>query len=146
MNKAKFKILLVEDDPEDAEVTVHALSKLEAFDLYHIDDGPKALAYLFDFQTEMPSAIMLDLKMPKVDGIEILSRLKSDPEKKSIPVFVLISSLAGQRYVQSYGLQPEGYLVKPVECQSLIELIAKSGLSNFSVPVLKPEADSSNLC
>src|SRR5688500_11085358 len=105
MDNHLFRILLIEDDADDAELTIHALKKHNlANPIHHIDDGEKALEFLFGANNK-PSLILLDLKMPRVDGIEILRRLRDDPERQNIPVVALISSKEGKNYLESFDLQ-----------------------------------------
>ena len=123
------KILLIEDDLDDAELTIHALSKRNfANHVIHIDDGAAAIKYLFDENNTRPGLILLDLRMPRVDGIQILRRLKSDAVKSAIPVIVLISSKGGQHYVESFNLKADGYLQKPIDCEQFLETVRRLGL------------------
>jgi two-component system, response regulator len=125
-------ILLIEDDADDAEMTLSALSKFKFSNLLHLDDGATALEYLFAPGTAAPAVILLDLKMPKVDGIEILGRLKADRDRKLIPVVALISSKEGKKYVESFQLSPDGYLLKPVEGKHFISVLTEIGLSHLA--------------
>lgn len=125
-------MLLIEDDHDDAEMIMYALRKLDHVELIHIDDGENALAYLEQLTT-FPSLILLDLKMPKIDGIQILATLKSDAEKKRIPVAALISSNDGKRYLESHGVKPDGYLLKPVDTLAFLMLLTEIGMSNLPV-------------
>src|SRR5829696_10334078 len=97
------EILLVEDNPDDAGLTIRALKKHNlANNLLHLHDGEEALNFLFSEKTNgIPKVILLDLKMPKVDGIEVLRRIKSDDRKKIIPVVVLTSSKEERDIVES---------------------------------------------
>ncbi|MEX1238983.1 MAG: response regulator, partial [Cyclobacteriaceae bacterium] len=107
MDKRRFEILLIEDDADDAELTILALKKHNLITpIHHIDDGEKAMDFLFGPE-QNPSLILLDLKMPRVDGIQILRRLKSDPEKQDIPVVVLISSKEGKNYLESFDVKAD---------------------------------------
>jgi len=124
-------ILLIEDDADDAEFTINELRKLKIRSLVHLDDGATALEYLFSADTRAPGVILLDLKMPKVDGIEILGKLKNDVARKSIPVVALISSKEGKKYVESFRLNPDGYLLKPVDATSFISVLTEIGLSHL---------------
>lgn len=129
----RFEILLIEDDADDAELTIHALKKHHlANPIVHIDDGEKALELLFS-DRQMPTLILLDLKMPRVDGIEILRKLKSDPEKKSIPVVALISSKEGRNYVESFQLKADAYLIKPVDYKQFTEAVLRIGIGSVIV-------------
>jgi two-component system response regulator len=97
--------------------------------LLHLHDGEEALNYIFspDMNT-MPKLILLDIKMPKVDGIEVLRKLKSDPDKKTIPVVVLTSSREEQDIIESYRLGVNAYIVKPVEFDKFMKAVTDLGL------------------
>lgn len=140
MNKIESQILLVEDDADDAELTIHALKKHNlASPILHIDDGEKALEFLFG-TSQKPSLILLDLKMPRVDGIQILRRLRADPEKRDIPVVALISSKEGRNYLESFNLHADGYMIKPVDYKQFLATVENIGIGSviFSVPSEKP--------
>lgn len=124
------EILLIEDNPDDAGLTIHALKKNNLADnVLHLNDGEEALNYLFSGETRaIPKVILLDLKMPKVDGIEVLRRLKSDEEKKVIPVVVLTSSKEERDIVESYKLGVNAYIVKPVDFDKFVKAISEIGL------------------
>lgn len=135
-----FQILLIEDDADDAELTIHALRKHNlANPILHIDDGERALDFLFG-SGERPSLILLDLKMPRVDGIQILRRLKNDPERRDIPVVALISSKEGRNYLESFDLKADGYMIKPVDYKQFSAAVADIGISSviFSSSSDKP--------
>lgn len=123
------EILLVEDNPDDAGLAIHALKKHNmASNLLHVHDGEEALKYLFSgTMTHVPRVILLDLKMPKVDGIEVLRRLKSDETRKVIPVVVLTSSKEDRDIVESYKLGANAYVVKPVDFDKFAKAIAEIG-------------------
>ncbi len=131
MKTSNIHLLLIEDDAEDAELTIHALKKpgLDG-NLVHIDDGSKALNFLFDENNTRPTLILLDLRMPRVDGIQILRRLKSDESRRTIPVIAFISSPEGQQYVESFNVQADGYLQKPLDPERLLAIMDKLGLSH----------------
>ena len=140
MDHIVSRILLIEDDAEDAELTIHALRKHNlAYPILHIDDGEKALDYLFG-EAQPPALILLDLKMPKVDGIQILRRLKADPERKNIPVVALISSKEGKNYLESFGLVADDYMIKPVDYKQFFTAVGNIGISSriFGVSSEKP--------
>lgn len=123
------EILLVEDNPDDAGLAIHALKKHNlANHLLHLHDGEEALEYLFsaDLPT-IPKVILLDLKMPKVDGIEVLRKLKSDERRRIIPVVVLTSSKEERDIVESYKLGVNAYIVKPVDFDKFVKAIADIG-------------------
>lgn len=124
------EILLIEDNPEDAELTIRTLKKNNlANNLLHLQDGEEALQYLFKPGGDrVPKLILLDLKMPKVDGIEVLRRLKADHDKKIIPVVVLTSSKEDRDIIESYRLGVNAYIVKPVEFDKFIKVIKDIGM------------------
>ena len=124
------EILLVEDNPDDAGLTIHALRKHNmAHNVLHLHDGEEALAYLFSEEmTQIPKVILLDLKMAKVDGIEVLKKLKSDETRKIIPVVVLTSSREDRDILESYKLGVNAYIVKPVDFDKFAKAIAEIGI------------------
>jgi two-component system response regulator len=131
MENQLFEILLIEDDSDDAELTIYALKKHNlANPIIHIDDGEKALDFIFSPQPD-PSLILLDLKMPRVDGIQILRSLKADPAKKRIPVVALISSKDGKTYLESHGLRADAYVIKPVDYKQFSAAVALIGISSL---------------
>ncbi len=129
-------ILLVEDNPQDIELTLRALKKVNIVNKIHtISDGAEALDFLFCkgiysdrnmFQN--PKVIILDLKLPKVDGIEILRQLKSNETTKLLPVVVLTSSKEDRDIVESYKLGVNSYIVKPVRLDKFFEAVKEIGL------------------
>jgi two-component system, response regulator len=122
MENRLFQILLIEDDSEDAEITIQALKKNNLVNpIIHIDDGEKALDFLFGPQPD-PSLVLLDLKMPKVDGIQILRSLRADPVKKHIPVIALISSKEGRNYLESFGVRADAYMIKPIDSAAIAHI------------------------
>ena len=130
MENRLFQILLIEDDSEDAEITIQALRKNNlANPIIHIDDGEKALDFLFGPEPD-PSLVLLDLKMPKVDGIQILRSLRADPVKKHIPVIALISSKEGRNYLESFGVRADAYMIKPIDTRQFSAAIAHIGISS----------------
>ncbi|MBL7845317.1 MAG: response regulator [Cyclobacteriaceae bacterium] len=129
IEKEKVEILLVEDNPDDAALTIRTLKKHNLANyLRHLDDGQEALDFLYDDANATPRLILLDLKMPRVDGIEVLRKIKSDPEKRSIPVVVLTSSREDRDIVESYNLGVNAYVVKPVDFDQFIKAVADLGL------------------
>lgn len=135
-NENGVEILLVEDNPRDGELALRALKKRNlANHLVWVKDGAEALDYLFGPSTEgqpainhVPKVILLDLKLPKVDGLEVLRRLKGDQRTRHIPVVVLTSSREEQDVVESYRLGVNSYIVKPVEFENFSEAVAQLGL------------------
>jgi two-component system, response regulator len=123
-------ILLIEDNPDDAGLTLRALRKNHlANRVIHLKDGEEALEYLFsEHFSQLPKLILLDLKMPKVDGIEVLRKLKSDERRKIIPVAVLTSSREEADIVASYRLGVNAYIVKPVDFDKFSKAVADLGL------------------
>src|SRR5882762_2306346 len=125
----EVEILLVEDNPDDAGLAIRALKKINlANRLLHLEDGQQALDFLFNAKNEMPRLILLDLKMPKVDGLEVLHKLKTDEKKKVIPVVVLTSSKEEKDIVESYKLGVNAYIVKPVDFDQFAKAVADLGL------------------
>jgi two-component system, response regulator len=131
----QVEILLAEDNPADAEMTLRALRKNNLANRVHwVKDGAEALEYVFRAGTyaeranRQPKLILLDIKMPKVDGIEVLRRLKGDPEARSIPVVVMTSSNEDRDVVESYRLGVNSYIVKPVAFDAFLETVAKIGM------------------
>jgi CheY-like chemotaxis protein len=134
MNTELKRILLVDDSPRDTEMALDALAQNNlANEVVALRDGAEALDYLYrrgqfaDRGNGQPAAILLDLKMPKVDGIEVLRQIKSDPQLKMIPVVVLTSSREEQDLVKSYELGVNAYIVKPVQFQEFVEAVKLVG-------------------
>ncbi len=134
MNDLK-RILLVEDNPNDIELTLTALSGNRlANEVVVVRDGEEALDYLYRrgiFQLRMvgnPVVVLLDLKLPKVDGLEVLATLKSDPELRMIPVVILTSSREEKDLINSYNLGSNAYVVKPVGFLEFVNAIQELGL------------------
>lgn len=129
MSIAAVEILLVEDNPHDAELAIRALKKNNlANNLLHLEDGQEALDFLFDEKNEMPRLILLDLKMPRVDGLEVLRRLKGDEKKRLVPVVVLTSSKEERDIVDTYKLGVNAYIVKPVDFDQFVKAVSQVGL------------------
>lgn len=129
-------ILLVEDNPHDAEMCMRALKKhYLANAIYHAEDGEEALDYIFAKGehaernvNHTPKVILLDLKLPKVDGIEVLRRIKGDEVTRKIPVVVLTSSREERDIIETYRLGVNSYIVKPVEFDKFVESVKELGL------------------
>jgi len=128
------RILLVEDSPRDAELALEALEAHHlANEVFHVRDGAEALDYLYrrgqfaDRSNGQPAVVLLDLKMPKVDGLEVLRQMKSDPHLKMIPVVVMTSSREEQDVVNSYELGVNAYVVKPVKFHDFIDAVKLVG-------------------
>ena len=130
----KVDILLVEDNPTDAELTTRALRKGNlANQITWVKDGAEALEFIFRSGAyagrpdQNPRLILLDLKLPKVDGIEVLKQLKADDRTRAIPVVMVTSSQEGRDITESYKLGVNSYVVKPVEFEKFSETVAKAG-------------------
>jgi len=124
---APFRILLVEDNPNDIEITRRALEKGQVKnELTIARDGQEALDTLFGHsggRTSLPGLILLDLNLPRVDGREVLSRIKSDPVLRRIPVIVLTTSTREEDVVRSYDLGVNTFISKPVRFEDFIKVI-----------------------
>ena len=129
------EILLVEDSPYDAEMTIRALTKRHlANKIFHVKDGEEALDFLLGTgqyasrkNSQHPKVVLLDLKLPKVDGFEVLRAVRSNERTQSIPVVVLTSSHEQKDVVESYKLGVNSYIVKPVEFENFSEAVAEVG-------------------
>ncbi len=136
MANPRVEILLVEDNPNDLELTLHVLKENHLAN--HIEiarDGAEALDFLFCIGRYAhrriengPKVVLLDLKLPKVDGLEVLRRMKDDPRTKRIPVVVLTSSTEERDIVESYNLGVNSYLTKPVNFEHFTEVVRQLGL------------------
>lgn len=132
----EIEILLVEDSPYDAELTIRELTRRNlANKLVHLKDGAEALEFIFGTGAyagrdtrQHPRVILLDLKLPKVDGLEVLRALKSDPRTQTIPVVIMTSSQEQRDVVDSYHLGVNSYVVKPVDFESFATAVAEVGL------------------
>ena len=128
MAHALIEILLAEDNVEDAEMTMRALRRNNlANQLHWAKDGAEALDYIRN-APRAPKLILLDIKMPRVDGIEVLRQLKSDPATRAIPVVVMTSSNEERDVVESYRLGVNSYIVKPVQFEQFMQTVANIGL------------------
>jgi two-component system, response regulator len=129
MESTAVEILLVEDNADDAELTIRALRKHHlANNLLHLQDGEEALNFLFaEKQSNMPKLILLDLKMPKVDGLEVLRKIKADAAKRIIPVVMLTSSKEERDILETYKLGINAYIVKPVEFDKFVHAVSEIG-------------------
>ncbi|WP_031336037.1 response regulator [Rhodopseudomonas sp. B29] len=128
-------ILLVEDNPRDLELTLAALAKCQlANDIVVARDGAEALDYLDSKGTYKdrppgdPAVVLLDLKLPKVDGLQVLEKVKKDPQQRQIPVVMLTSSREERDLVKSYELGVNAFVVKPVDFNAFFEAIQDLGM------------------
>ena len=133
MAEKAIDILLVEDNSSDLELTLHALQKHKLANHIQIArDGAQALEILFaegpDGLENKPRVILLDLKLPRVDGLQVLRRLKADPRTHDIPIVILTSSREERDLVESYALGVNSYIVKPVDFTQFIEAVQQLGL------------------
>lgn len=129
------EILLVEDNPRDAELTIRALKKNNlANRLIHVEDGREALDFLFAqgkyedlTKDNLPKVVLLDLKLPKVNGLEVLRTMKSDERTRTIPVVIVTSSAEDPDIKAAYELGANSYVVKPVHFDAFIEVMTQLG-------------------
>src|ERR1700761_3560017 len=136
MSDFDVEILLVEDNMEDAEMTIYSLNKINlANKLFHVKDGAEALDFIFAkgqyksrAGSSKPKVILLDIKMPKVDGIQVLRKIKSNKATKSIPVVIMTSSREEQDLITSYNLGVNSYVVKPINTEGFVKAVSDLGL------------------
>lgn len=128
-------ILLVEDNPRDLELTLAALAKCQlANEIVIARDGAEALDFLYgrgqfaDRETEHPAVVLLDLKLPKVDGLEVLQQVKGDASRRQIPVVMLTASREERDLLRSYELGVNAFVVKPVDFTAFFEAIQDLGM------------------
>lgn len=131
-----IEILLVEDNPNDIELALRALKKHNLANKVHVvKDGAEALNYIFGTGSYVsrdvnnkPKVVFLDLKLPKVDGLEVLRRVKSDEKTKVIPIVVLTSSTEERDIIESYQLGVNSYIVKPIDFDKFMDAVSELGL------------------
>lgn len=136
MSEKPVEILLVEDNPYDVELALHAFKKNNlANRIQVVRDGEEALEFLFGAGpfagrdlSNGPRVVLLDLKLPKVDGLEVLRAIKADPRTQTLPVVVLTSSREERDIVESYKLGVNSYIVKPVDFEQFTEAVRQLGL------------------
>jgi len=132
---SEIEILLVEDSPYDAELTIRELTRRNlANKLVHLKDGAEALDFLFGAGayanrdiSQRPKMLLLDLKLPKVNGLEVLRTIKSDPRTRTIPVVIMTASQEQQDVVESYKLGVNRYVVKPVDFDEFSKAVTELG-------------------
>jgi DNA-binding response OmpR family regulator len=130
------EILLVEDNMNDAELSLYALKKFKiANRIYHARDGAEALEYIFGSEKnianpplQVPRLILLDLKLPKIDGQEVLRKLKANESTRMIPVVILTSSREERDIIESYNIGVNSYIVKPIDFKQFTEAVRDVGL------------------
>jgi two-component system response regulator len=130
------EILLVEDNPRDAELTIRAFKKKHlANKLFHVEDGVEALDFLFARSKyaernpdDSPKVILLDLKLPRINGLEVLRAIKADERTRGIPVVVVTSSAEDPDVSTAYQLGANSYVIKPVEFDAFMEAMSKLGV------------------
>ncbi len=130
------EILLIEDNPRDAELTIRALKKKNlANHLFHVEDGVEALDFLFARGkyserdvNKTPKVVLLDLKLPRINGLEVLKAIKDDERTMRIPVVVVTSSVEDPDVQTAYQLGANSYVLKPVQFDAFIEAMAKVGI------------------
>jgi two-component system, response regulator len=140
-------ILLVEDNPNDAELTLHAFRKHKLTNRIHlVRDGAEALEFIFGTGayadrdlSEQPKLVLLDLKLPKVDGLEVLRRIKGDPTTRAIPVVMLTSSREDRDVIEGYRLGVNSYIVKPVDFDQFTDAVRELGM--YWLLLNKPPVD-----
>jgi len=148
----KGEILLVEDNPNDVELILHVFQWCNLIDRVHVAwDGAEALDFIFRKGAyrgrninEKPKLILLDLKLPKIDGIEVLNQIKRESSTKTIPVVVLTSSSEERDIVESYNMGVNSYVVKPVNFDQFATVIRDLGLywSQINLPPMKRESET----
>ncbi len=129
MEGQAVEVVLIEDDPNDAELILRVLRKNHlANSIVHLKDGAEALQYLFARGALNPKMILLDLKLPKVNGIEVLQRLKSEEATRDVPVVVLTSSRENGDLQHAYDLGVNSYVAKPIHFDEFAAAVAELGL------------------
>jgi two-component system, response regulator len=135
-DSSEIEILLVEDNPDDVDMTLRALGKANIVNhVKVVRDGAEALEFIFGegayaahHLENVPKLILLDLKLPKIDGFEVLKRVKDDPRTRLIPVVILTSSKEQRDVVEGYQLGVNSYIVKPVSFEGFVEAVGKLGM------------------
>jgi two-component system response regulator len=133
---ARVDILLVEDNPQDADLTMRTLTRRHvANPILHVEDGVEALDFLFNrgpyadrADVPPPRLVLLDLKLPRINGLEVLEAIKADPRTRAIPVVVLTSSREDPDVTRAYELGANSYVVKPVGFDAFTEAVGSLGM------------------
>jgi CheY-like chemotaxis protein len=148
VNINEVDVLMVEDSPNDAELIARALSKLNiANKIYWLKDGEEALAFIFhtgkyasrDASTPI-KVMLLDLKLPKVNGLEVLAKVKADESTKTIPVVIVTSSQEDKDLKEAYRLGANSYIVKPIDASNFVKALSEAGLYWLAInkpPIIK---------
>ena len=139
------RIILVEDSPRDAEIALRAFGEYNlANEVMHLRDGVEALDYLYqrgeyaDRANGLPALILLDLKMPRVNGIEVTRAIKSDERTKRIPIVIMTSSNEESDIAETYNLGVNSYIVKPLDFDSLAEVARQAGFYWLAINRVAP--------
>ena len=142
MNRS-IEILLIEDNPADVELTLAALRRNNLANEIHIcRDGEEALGYLFAPEQPLPEIklVLLDLKLPKIDGLQVLRAIKSDPRTRKLPVVVLTSSREERDLINSYDLGVNSYIQKPVDFDQFRDVVKRMGFYWLLINQTPPQA------
>jgi two-component system, response regulator len=124
-----IEILLVEDDPNDVQLTLHALKRYGLTNHVRVvRDGAEALEFLFGQEMDVPKVVMLDLKLPRLNGIEVLRAVRANPRTRTMPVVMLTSSAEAEDIAQTYALGANSYVVKPVDFEQFTEAVRQLGM------------------
>jgi len=147
-NMNEVDVLMVEDSPNDAELITRAFAKLNiASKVFWVKDGAEAVDFIFctgkyserDISI-LPKVVLLDLKLPKVNGLEVLAKIKGDPRTKTLPVVIVTSSQEEQDLKEAYKIGANSYIVKPIEAVNFIQALSEAGLYWLAInkpPIIK---------
>jgi DNA-binding response OmpR family regulator len=134
MSTGHVDVLLVEDNPEDTELAMHAFSRHHISNtVHHVSDGEEALDYLFRRGpyagvTVTPNLVLLDLKLPTMDGLEVLRELRADPRTENVPVVILTASQKEKDRIEGYNLGVNSFIIKPVDFTQFTESVRQIGM------------------
>ena len=148
INMNEVDVLMVEDSPNDAELISRALSKLNIVNkVFWVKDGAEAIDFIFCTGkygerniVALPKVVLLDLKLPKVNGLEVLTKIKGDIRTKSIPVVIVTSSQEDRDLKEAYKVGANSYIVKPIEAENFIKALSEAGLYWLAInkpPIIK---------